>query len=161
MRMPHAWTILALPLMLAAASAAHAQGAPKLFFEGDMVRGAQVPSGPPCVLTSQFKHKEMVVFRVRVTDADGKSLDDKGLKSLVVELSSGQKIAARFHGHPPKDATDFFWVAPWVIPPDFPTGSITYKVTATDGSGATQSWQPFKVAPSEFTVLAGDFEPAK
>src|SRR5271167_3658352 len=99
MRTARALTILALPLALTAASVAHAQGAPKLFFEGDMVRGAQVRSGAPCVLNSQFKHKEQVVFRVRVTDADGKNLDDKGLKSLVVELSNGQKIPARFHGH--------------------------------------------------------------
>jgi hypothetical protein len=161
MRMPHAVTILALPLALAAASAAHAQGAQKLFFEGDMVRGAQVPSGAPCVLDSQFKHKEQVVFRVRVTDADGKNIDNKGLKSLEIELSNGQKIPARFHGHPPKDATDFFWVAPWIIPGEFPTGSLSYTVTATRLDGQTQSWQPFKVAPTQFTVLAGDFTPSK
>jgi hypothetical protein len=158
MRTPHAVTILALAL--AAASAAHAQGAQKLFFEGDMVRGGQVPSGAPCVLDNQFKHKEQVVFRVRVTDADGKNLDDKALKSLVIELSNGQKLPARFHGHPPKPPpTDFFWVAPWIIPGDFPTGSLSYTVTATELDGTTQSWQPFKVVTTQFTVLAETFEP--
>jgi hypothetical protein len=150
--------LLALPIALAAIGA-QAQGAPKFHFEGDMVRGAQVQSGAPCVLNNQFKHKEQVVFRVRVTDADGKNIDDKGLKSLEIELANGQKIAARFHGHPPKDATDFFWVAPWVIPSDFPTGSLAYTVTATDLNGQTQSWQAFKVPTTQFTVLAGDFEP--
>ncbi|HUB95587.1 MAG TPA: hypothetical protein VL993_06700 [Stellaceae bacterium] len=157
MRMPHVATILALM----ATPAAHAQNAPKWFFESDMVRGAQPSDGPICAMTSQFKHNEMVVFRIRVTDPTGKNIDNKGLKSLVVELANGQKIDARFHGHPPKDATDFFWVAPWIIPADFPTGTLSYKVIATDASGATQTWQPFKVQPSQFTVLAGNFEPPK
>src|SRR5580698_4504726 len=106
--------VLALPLaVLALARPVQAPGAAGLFFEGDIVRGAAVPSGPPCVLTSQFKRQEQVVFRIRVLDPSGKSLDDKGLKSLIVELSDGRKIPMRFHPHPPKDSTDFFWVGPW------------------------------------------------
>jgi len=147
--------------VLALAASAQAQGADRMSFEGDMVRGAAVPSGAPCVLTSQFKRQEQVVFRIRVVDSAGKSLDDKGLKSLVVELSDGKKIPMRFHGHPPKDSTDFFWVGPWIIPEDYPTGSFAYKVTATDLKGAAQTWQPFKVAPSQFTVIAGDIATAK
>jgi hypothetical protein len=158
----HNWSIAAVPLaMLALAGPVQAQVADPLFFEGDMVRGAAVPSGAPCVLTSQFKRQEQVVFRIRVVDSAGKSLDDKGLKSLVVELSDGKKIPMRFHGHPPKDSTDFFWVGPWIIPEDYPTGSFAYKVTATDLKGAAQTWLPFKVAPSQFTVIAGDIATAK
>ena len=46
-----------------------AQQAPKLFFEGDIVRGAGPSAkGAPCVLNSQFKRGEVVVFRVRLLD---------------------------------------------------------------------------------------------
>jgi hypothetical protein len=162
MPMLRRWSLLALPLaVLAMAPGARAQTAPKLFFEGDMVRGAAVHSGAPCVLTSQFKHKEMVAFRVRVTDANGKQYDKAALKSLVVVLNNGLEIPMHYHGHPPKDATDFFWAIGWIIPDDFPTGSMSYKVVATDLAGNSQVWTPFKVAASQFTVLAGDFEPPK
>ncbi len=64
----------------------------RLFIEGDIVRG-NTPSGntgPVCVLANQFKRKENVIFRIRVRNAMGQPLDDKGLKSLVVELSNGK-----------------------------------------------------------------------
>ena len=32
----------------------------------------------------------------------------------------------------------------WVIPADYPTGSFSYKVVATDMEGQTQTWEPFK-----------------
>src|SRR5689334_9294109 len=88
-------------LGLALTTSAQAQPG-KLFFEGDIVRGDQEGApGPGCVLNTQFKRLEKVVWRLRILDADGKSLDDKGLKSLVVELPDGQKMAARFSAHPP------------------------------------------------------------
>jgi hypothetical protein len=49
----------------------------------------------------------------------------------------------------------------WVIPADYPTGSLVYKVVATDLDGRTQTWEPFKRAPTQLTVIAGDPEPAK
>ena len=50
--------------------------------------------------------KEEVAWRIRVQDATGKELDDKSLKSLVVELSDGQQFQAHFGGHPPKAPAD-------------------------------------------------------
>jgi hypothetical protein len=73
----------------------------KLFFEGDMVRGAQAGApGPFCVLDNQFRHLEKVVWRLRILDENGKPLDDKGIKSVVIELPDGQKMDARFGPHP-------------------------------------------------------------
>jgi len=140
-----------------------AQQAGKLFFEGDLVKGPQPnQAGPFCVLQSQFKRKEQVAWRVRVLDADGKMVDDKGLKSLVVELSNGKTIELKHKGHPARvPPTDFFWSGSWVIPEDQPTGSFTYKVIATDMQGKTQTWEPFKVAASQLTVVAGDPPVAK
>lgn len=142
--------------------AADAQMARKLFFEGDLVRGAQPGApGPFCVLTNQFKHLENVVWRIRVLDQGGRVLDDKVLKSLAVELPDGQKLAAKYGPHPPPargPATDFFWTAVWTIPTTYPTGTFAYKVVATDADGNSQTWEPFKRPPSQLTVVAGEIE---
>src|SRR5262249_22183831 len=97
--------------------AAHTEGNAReqLFVEGDLVRGAQQGApGPFCVLSNQFKRLEKVVWRIRVLDAAGQSLDDKGLKSVIVELPDGQKLDAKFDRHPPPaqgPALDHFWTA--------------------------------------------------
>jgi hypothetical protein len=153
--------VLSLAVVCGFASAAQAQQA-KLFFEGDIVRGDQDGApGPGCVLNSQFKHLEKVVWRLRILDASGKPLDDKGLKSLVVELPDGQKLPARFGVHPPPrigPAVDHFWTARWIIPTEYPSGSFYYKVTATNMDGSTQTWEPFKSLPSRLAVLDGAIE---
>ena len=147
---------------LVSAPSANAQGGRKLFFEGDLVRGLQPGApGPFCVLTNQFKRLEKVVWRIRVLDQTGQSLDGKGLKSVVVELPDGQKLAAEFGPHPPPrtgPATDFFWTTTWTIPTTHPSGTFAYKVVATDPDGAAHVWEPFKRSPSQLTVVAGEIE---
>src|SRR5215831_919629 len=87
-------SVLAAGFSIALTAVANAEGAAnRFFFEGDLVRGDQEGApGPFCVLTNQFKRLEKVVWRVRVLDQTGKPLDDKGLKSLVVELPDGQSL---------------------------------------------------------------------
>jgi hypothetical protein len=147
---------------LALGGTANAQAAKKLFFEGDLVRGAQQGApGPFCVLNNQFKHLEKVVWRIRVLDQAGQELDGKGLKSLVVELPDGQKLDAKFGPHPPPSqgpATDHFWTAVWTIPTSYPNGTFAYKVVATDPEGHSQTWEPFKRGPSQLAVVAGEIE---
>jgi hypothetical protein len=153
-----------LPILSAAALAAVAllsnvsAEAKNLFFEGDMVRGSTQDgsTGPSCVLTSQYMHKEHVVWRVRVLDETGAALDDKGLTSLVVELSDGEKFDMHFGKHPRGKATDEFWATSWGVPDDYPTGTISYKVIATDLDGNAHEWQPFNVDLSELTVIPGE-----
>lgn len=151
--------------VLGIASDANAQSAGKLFFEGDMVRGDQQGApGPFCVLANQFKRLEKVIWRVRVLDPAGKELDAKGLKSVAIELSDGQTLAARFGPHPPArvgPATDHFWTAAWIIPTGFPSGTFVYKVVATDLDGKSQTWEPFKRGPSQLQVIAGEIEIVK
>jgi hypothetical protein len=154
--------VLALPIALAGfASDANAQVA-KLFFESDIVRGAQQGApGPFCVLANQFKRLEKVVFRARVVDQDGKALDDKGLKSVVFELPDGQNIEGRYGPHPPPSqgpATDHFWAGVWIIPTSYPSGTFAYKVTATSVDGKSQTWEPFKRVTSQLQVVAGEIE---
>ena len=139
---------------------AHAQSGQRLFFEGDMVRGVQQAglTGPACVLTNQFRRKESVVWRVRVLDASGKESDAAAIKSLVVELPDGQAFPMRFGPHPRGRADDHFWSAAWIIPADYPTGTLAYKVTAVDLEGRKHVWEPFKVQPSQLTVISGEVE---
>jgi hypothetical protein len=154
---------------LAAGFAGNAQaqgtGGAKLFFEGDMVRGAQAGApGPFCVLDNQFKHLEKVVWRFRVVDENGKALDNTGLKSLVVELPDGQKMNAQYGPHPggnPAAATDHFWTAIWTIPSGYPNGTFVYKAIATANDGKTATWEPFKRVTSQLQVVAGDIEVKK
>ena len=146
-------------LGLAGVAQAEVTGPAKLFFEGDMVRGAQAGApGPFCVLDNQFKHLEKVVWRFRITDQNGKLLDNTGLKSLVVELPDGQKMNAQYGPHPGTNPTDHFWTAIWVIPANFPNGTLVYKATATDAQGQTATWEPFKRTTSQLQVVAGDIE---
>jgi hypothetical protein len=152
---------VALSVLGFASSAQAQQG--KLFFEGDIVRGVQPGApGPLCVLNGQFKRLEKVVWRVRVLDQEGKSLDDKALKSITVELPDGSKLpAGRFGRHPPPsqgDATDFFWTVAWIVPEDYPSGTFVYKITATDMQDKTHTWEPFKVKTSQFAVVPGKIE---
>jgi len=144
-----------------------AQEARKLFIEGDIVRG-NTPAGitgPVCVLANQFKRKENVVFRIRVRNTAGEPLDDKSLKGIAVELSDGQKFQATYRSRPPanvraafglSEPTDYFWSAAWLIPHDYPTGSLSYRVVVTDIQGNTQSWTPFKDPRSLPMVMPGD-----
>ena len=154
-------SIIVLPLALAGlAHEARAQQPQSIFIEGDMVRGntGKGQTGPTCVLNSQFKHNENAVFRVRVRDITGKPLDDKGIKGVVIELSDGQKLPMRYGGHPPRNSIDYFWAVGWVIPESYPTGSLYYKVVATDLEGRTQTWQSFQDPRSQIEVVAGTVE---
>jgi hypothetical protein len=164
-----------VPLTLAVAGFANlsaAQEAQKLFIEGDIVRG-NTPAGitgPVCVLANQFKRKENVIFRIRVRSAAGGPLDDQNIKGITVELSDGQKFSAAYRARPPvsvrtafglSEPSDYFWSAAWLIPQDYPTGSLSYRVVATDTQGNTQSWMPFKDPRSLPMVIPGDVEYAK
>ena len=146
--------------LLGFAGPAQAQQAQKLFIDGDIVRGntAMGATGPICVLNSQFKRGENVVFRMRVRTVNGELLDEKGVKSITVELTDGRKLNARYGGHPPRSPTDFFWTAAWMIPEGFPTGTLGYKVTATDMHGNSQTWEPMREYRSWVVIIPGTVE---
>ena len=150
-----------LPAAAVVAVIGFAQGAQaeqKLFISSDMERGNQAGAPPACVLNNVFQHLEKVVWRVRVLDQNGNVLDNKNLKSVVVELADGKKIDAAFGGHPPRAPTDNLWAAAWIIPADYPTGTFNYKVTATDNQGNSVTWEPFKVATSQLKIEQGAIE---
>jgi hypothetical protein len=170
----------AAPLRVAALTAAvlgfghvaMAQEAQKMFIEGDIVRG-NTPNGntgPVCVLANQFKRRENVIFRIRVRNVAGQPLDDQNIKSIVVELSDGKKYPAEYRARPPvavraalglAGPIDYFWSAAWLIPQDYPTGSLSYRVVSTDTQGNKQDWTPFNDLRSLPVVMPGDVEYTK
>jgi hypothetical protein len=163
-------SVVTLVLAIAGfANMSAAQDTGKLFIEGDIVRG-NTPAGitgPVCVLANQFKRRENVVFRIRVRSAAGEPLDDKNIKAITVELSDGQKFQATYRSRPPagvrsafglSEPTDYFWSAAWLIPPDYRTGSLSYRVVASDTHGNTQTWTPFKDPRSLPMVMPGEVE---
>ena len=153
-------TVALSAALLGFAGPAQAQQAQKLFIDGDIVRGntAMGATGPICVLNSQFKRGENVVFRMRVRTVNGELLDEKGIKGITVELTDGRKLNARYGGHPPRSPTDFFWTAAWMIPEGFPTGTLGYKVTATDIHGNSQTWEPMREYRSWVVIIPGTVE---
>jgi len=158
----HKFAFVAVPVVAIGIGAVfianQAAAAERLFFEGDMVRGPTKAglTGPSCVLTSQYKRGEKVVWRLRVLDPKtGEQLDDKGLKSLIVEMSDGQKLPLHFGTHPRKKATDTFWTTSWQVPMDYPTGSFAYQAVAVDLDGKAHTWAPFNVNLSQFAVIPG------
>jgi len=131
----------------------------KLFFEGDTVKhNIMGQLGPFCVLQSRFTRGEAVAWRVRVLQPDGNSADDTVLRSLEVELGNGQLIPLTFgpHGMPPAAMSDYFWAESFVIPADFPTGSMGYKVHATMMDGSVVTWEPFTRPNSQLWVMEGE-----
>ena len=90
--------------------------------------------------------------------------------AIVVELSDGKKYPAAYRPRPPMSVhnafglttpSDNFWTAAWLIPQDYPTGSLSYRVVATDMQGNTQEWTPFKDLRSLPVVMPGDVEYTK
>jgi hypothetical protein len=149
--------IAAAVLGLVHVGGAQAAG-PAMVIQSDTVRGVQQGmTAPGCVLNNQFKHKEEIIFRIRVVDTKtGKGMDKDQLKSLMIELPDGQKFPAHYGMHPPQQPVEYFWTYGWIIPENYPTGSFAYKVVATDRHGHTATFEPFKSAPSQLTVMAGN-----
>src|SRR5262245_43446900 len=144
-------------------ASAQAQEIQKLFVEGDIARG-NTPlgaTGPICVLTSQLKRGETVVFRLRERTLQATLLDTAGIKSAEVELADGRRRPTRYGGDPPRQPTDFFWTAAWMIPESYPTGTLGYSITATDTEGNTVKWEPLREFRSWPTVIAGTVEYVK
>jgi hypothetical protein len=139
-----------------ASAQSHAEPAGKLFFEGDLVRGhIDEQVGPFCVLQNRFKRGEEIVWRVRVLRPDGSVADDKVLKSVAVELGSGETMPLQYgpHGDPP---TDFFWTKAWIVPAGYPTGTLGYSIKATLQDDSVVTWSPFMRPPSLLAVVEGE-----
>jgi hypothetical protein len=92
-----------------------------------------------------------LVWRVRVIDPKtGQPMDDTMLTKVEVTLSDGQVIELNYGQHPPapNPARDYYWANAWLIPKDYPTGTLGYTVIATATDGRTGEYKPFDIASS-------------
>jgi hypothetical protein len=122
--------------------------------KGALIVNADTVSGGGCILLNQYKPGDTIVFRIKVYDpVTGEQMDDSSLKSVEVSFAD-QKLAAFYGGHPQGDTpTDFFWSYCWTVPDGYPTGTLNYKVTATDNEGRIGTYNEFNVKPSLVTIL--------
>ena len=115
--------------------------------EGDM--GANL-----CVQRSRFSLGEHIVWRIRVYDPQlGTAMDDVALDSVQVLFDDGQLFETRYAGHGAEGAKDFFWTTSWVIPEDYPTGSLGHQIIAKAKDGRTGEFVPFNVSYSLLTII--------
>ena len=152
---------------------ASAQDANSLFVVGDTVEGgknrpASEAAIRDCVLNNIFPRNSQIVWRMRVVDPKtGQPMDDTMLKSVEVHLGDGTVVALKYGGHPPQKNLDFFWSGPWLVPKDYPTGTLQYSVLATANDGRTGEFKPFNIPSSLLTItdevlqdVAAEGEPA-
>lgn len=145
----------AAPAATAAAQpAAAAATNNKLFIASDIVQGTKnlaqdQMSAKSCVGSSRYPRNAEILWRARVIDpSTGKEMDDKALKSVVLKMADGKVVEAKYGKH----SDESFWVAGWVVPKDYPTGTVNFTLVATAADGRTGEFKPFQVAPSLLTV---------
>ena len=128
----------------------------------DFVQGGQnIPPGQAaqsdCVQSSRFARNSQIVFRARVLDgATGQELAGGDLSSVQATLGDGTVLDLHYGGHPGGGApvTDHFWSAAWLVPQDYPTGTVNVSISATANDGRTGDWIPFNVAPSALIITS-------
>ncbi len=149
----------------------------QLIVAGDTVRG-HIPSeaGPSCAVNSQWYRGEMIVWRVRVfdpetgnqvpanpsdlipaiPDADAIAALTEGL-TVTLHLSDGQSFPMHFGGHggdKEGQRADYFWTFGWVIPADYPTGTVEDWITVDwSAEFKTGRSQPFQVPPAMLNIM--------
>lgn len=108
-----------------------------------------------CVQQSRFPQGSRIVWRVKVIEPlTSANMDDKALKSVVVNLPNGTASPLKWGGHGgPNKTDDFFWTAGFSLAKDYPTGAFNYTIKATSVEGLVGTWDQFKVAAAMLTVV--------
>jgi hypothetical protein len=142
---------------LAAAQTAPSQTPQSLTVQADFVQGTanlaqeDIPL-KACVQTSRFPRNSDIVFRARVWDPlTGLPMDDQSLYAISVSLNDGSTMPMKYGVH---GGSDMFWTAAWLVPKDYPPGTLNYSIVATSKDLRTGQFQPFNVMPSLLTVTS-------
>ena len=149
-------------------AAAATQAAPvlakSLIVLGDTIRSQQGLNdtekilGAPgihCTQQSRFPQGGRIVWRMKALDPlTGKYLDDKDLSSFTITFPDGKsdKLVYGAHGGTKEAPQDFLWAYGWTVPADYPTGALNVVIKATAASGATGTFEPFKVTAAQLTI---------
>lgn len=130
-----------LLLVLGAAVVVGAMAVPALaqvpkvnvFLYVDTVNGTRPVGAKPrpigCTQTSVFKRGEQVVFRIWGTEAEsGAVLSTENVKYAYVKIAGAPNLKLNWGPHGASTNRVWFWTTPWVIPADYPLGSLTARV---------------------------------
>ncbi|MBI4491697.1 MAG: hypothetical protein HY690_02775 [Chloroflexi bacterium] len=157
--------LVAAAFQIALSAETAAQPAPPqagaLIVQADFVQGVTNLPGPQmplkaCVVTSRFPRNSELVFRARVWDPQtGQALEGQGVSSLQIGLADGTTLDMNYGPHPPQgEPTDAYWTAAWMVPKDYPTGTLDFSITATAPDGRTGQYVPFNLAPSLLAITS-------
>jgi hypothetical protein len=112
-----------------------------------------------CVPNTRFKRNEKISWLIKVLDPrSGDYLDAQALGQVEVRLASGEVLEARYGPRPRDNPTDHYWATGWLIPENYPSGTLEYSVTAVAMDGRSGHWVNFNT-PSTFILILDEVVP--
>lgn len=104
-----------------------------VFLYVDTVNGTRPVGAKPrpigCTQTSVFKRGEQVVFRIWGTEAEtGSVLSTENVKYAYVKIAGQPNLKLNWGPHGPQTNRVWFWTAPWIVPADYPLGSLSARI---------------------------------
>ena len=109
-----------------------------------------------CVIESVFKRGQKLAWQMEIMDVStGKRVTDKDAPTIVVNIPGQDPATPRFQQRGSGQVPDapWMWTAAWVIPPDYPLGSVDYNIKVTTKDGRTGTFKP------PHTIDGGGAEP--
>ena len=151
------------------AAPAQTQAAPAvpkvLVIVGDTIRGnlglnevekVLTAPGIHCTQQSRFPQGGRIVWRMKALDPiSGKYLDDKQISSFTITYPDGKTDVLKYAGHggTKENPQDFLWAVGYTVPLDYPTGTFNVKIQAKSLEGAVGTFDQFKVAAAQLTIV--------
>ena len=100
----------------------------------------------PCIQTGVFKRGMRMVVRFEVLDtATGRRVTDKDGATIKLLLPHGEEVPGRWTIRGSVAAmpdSAWMWDTTWDIPPDYPIGSLDYRILVTAKDGRTATFTP-------------------
>lgn len=100
----------------------------------------------PCIQSGVFKRGMRLVVRFEVLDiSTGKRVTDKDGATIKLLLPHGEEIAGRWTIRGSAAATAdsaWMWDTSWDIPPDYPVGSLDYRIAVATKDGRKATFAP-------------------
>src|SRR5215467_7936970 len=100
----------------------------------------------PCIQSGVFKRGMRMVVRFEILDTKtGKRVTDRDEATIKLVLPHGEEIPGRWTIRGSVAAmpdSAWMWDTTWDIPPDYPIGSLDYRITITAKDGRTATFTP-------------------
>lgn len=100
----------------------------------------------PCVLSGVFKRGMKIVVRFEVLDTKtGKRITDRDGAAVKLVLPHGEEVNGRWNVRGNVAAlpgSAWMWDTSWDIPPDYPLGTLDYKIIVSTKDGRSGTFSP-------------------